>query len=188
MAYNNDKHIQEVDSMKFKTVAAVTVVILAVLSGPFATAFAGEKATPEEVYELILKAVPVLQKLGDAGLEAFKDPKGEFVYKDTYVLVEDCEKRVIVAHPNSKLVGYDTKNNVDKNPDPAKRKNQDTEMCQASENPNGGWVEYYWEKLGESTPVRKISFAIKAPGTEYTLIAGIYDNKTSVEALNAKLK
>ena len=159
-------------------------VFVALLAIPFSAAVAQDKATPQEVYELILKAVPILESLGEAGLEAFKDPKGEFVYKDTYVLVLDCAGMVLAAHPNNKLIGIDLTKNMDKNPDPAKRKNHDQEICDVSKNPNGGWVEYYWEKLGESAPSRKISFALQVPGTDYTLVAGIYDDNTSVEELN----
>lgn len=151
-------------------------------------AFGEEKATTDEVFQLILKAVPVVQELGDAGLEAFKDPKGEFVYKDTYVLVLDCQNMILAAHPNPKLIGIDLKNHLDKNPDPSKRKNQDREICEVSKRPNGGWVEYYWEKLGEKDPQRKISFTVQVPGTNYALVSGIYDDSTSVEELNARLK
>ena len=151
-------------------------------------ALAGDNATPDEVYGLILKAVPVIEELGPEGLEAFQDPHGEFVYKDTYVLVLDCANMVLAAHPNKKLIGLDLKNHLDKNPDPAKRKNHDAEICKVSARPNGGWVEYYWEKLGSSEPARKISFALKVPGTDYTVVAGIYDEATSVEELNATLK
>ena len=165
-----------------------TVVLMLCVSLINTPVCAEEKATPEEVYTLILKAVPVVEELGEAGLEAFKDPKGEFVYKDTYVLVLDCANMVLVAHPNKKLIGLDLKNNFDKNPDPAKRKQHDREICQVSQRPNGGWVEYYWEKLGSTEPSRKISFTIRAPGTDYALVAGIYDETTSVDQLNASLK
>jgi cytochrome c len=174
--------------MKHVTSAIATIVFFALLAVPFTATHAEEKATPQEVYELILKAVPVIESLGEAGLEAFKDPKGEFVYKDTYVLVLDCAGMVLAAHPNNKLIGLDLKKNLDKNPDPAKRKNHDQEICVTGKNPNGGWVEYYWEKLGESTPSRKISFALQVPGTDYTLVAGIYDENTSVDELNKMVK
>lgn len=174
--------------MKRFSAVTAAIVFTMMIAAPFTTVCAGEKATPEEVYELILKAVPVVESLGEAGLDAFKDPNGEFVYKDTYVLALDCSQMVLAAHPNNKLIGLDLKNNQDKNPDPAKRKNHDREICEVSKRPNGGWVEYYWEKLGESTPSRKISFAIQVPGTDYALVSGIYDEGTSVDSLNQMVK
>lgn len=164
---------------------AIILAVAALTILPATTSLAEEKATPQEVYELILKAVPVVEELGEKGLAAFNDPKGEFVYKDTYVLVHDCAKMVMAAHPNPNLVGFDLNKIIDKNPDPTKRKNQSQEMCEVAKRPHGGWVEYYWEKLGSSEPARKISFAIQVPGTNYVLIAGIYDDTHSVEELNA---
>lgn len=149
---------------------------------------AQEKVTPEEVYDLILKAVPVIEQLGEEGLAAFNDPQGEFSLKDTYVIVIDCAKMVMAAHPNKKLIGMDLSNSLDKNPDPAKRKNPNLECCTVANNPNGGWTEYYWEKLGEDQPKRKIGFTLKVPGTDYILVAGIYDDTTSIDELNAQLK
>ena len=174
--------------MTTKWIIALNVAAALLISLFSLPAFAQDKATPEEVLNLILNAVPVMEKLGPEGLEAFKDPKGEFVYKDTYVLVIDCENMVLLAHPNPKFNGISLKDHLDKNPDPAKRKYHDVEVCEVAKRPYGGWVEYYWEKLGETEPSRKISFAIQVPGSNYTLVAGIYDDNASVEELNAKLK
>ena len=54
--------------------------------------------------------------------------------------------------------------------------------------PNGVWVEYWWEKLGEEKPARKISFMVQVPGQPFQVTAGIYDDSTSVEELNKSLK
>jgi len=171
-----------------KKIQLATTILLAFMAiCQVIPCLASEKASPEEVYELILKAMPVLEELGEEGLAAFDEPNGEFFYKDTYVLVIDCAKMVMAAHPNNKLIGMDLKNSMDKNPDPAKRKNPNVECCEVSKNPNGGWTEYYWEKLGEDMPKRKIGFTIKVPGTDYILVAGIYDDVTSIDELNAQL-
>ena len=173
---------------KCTVIYAIVCAIATLIFLPCSQTFAQGKATSDDVYQLILRAVPVMEELGDAGLEAFKDPKGEFVYKDTYVLVLDCDKMVLAAHPNNKLIGIDLKDHLDKNPDPGKRKNQDREVCEVSTRANGGWVEYYWEKLGSDVPSRKISFTVRVPNTGYALVSGIYDDTTSVEELNARLK
>ncbi len=122
----------------FSAIALLGLVIFSAVPG-----LAQERATPQEVYELILEAVPVIEELGEEGLEAFKDPNGEFVYKDTYVLVLDCDNLVLAAHPNEKIVGIDLSNHLDKNPEPDKRKNHDKALCKVGSRPNGGWVEYY---------------------------------------------
>jgi len=151
------------------------------------SAAAQDKATPQEVYDLIIKAVPVVQELGEDGLEAFKDPKGEFVYKNAYVIAFDCGKMKMAAHPNPKLVGIDLTNHQDKNPDPAKRKNQDREACEISKRPNGGWMEYYWNKPNSEEVARKVGFVIGVPGTDYALMSTIYDDDANIDELNASL-
>ena len=164
-----------------------TVFLALVLVGAPAMAQDSSQATTDEVYDIILKAVNVLGTLGEEGLAAFNDPKGEFSYKDTYVMVINCDTMKIVAHPNPKLVGLDVAEGMDKNPDPAKQINPNVAVCEVKKNPNGGWVEYYWEKLGETTPSRKISFALGVPETPWVLVAGIYNDTISVQELNAKI-
>lgn len=148
----------------------------------FATAaHSGESATPQEIFENVLKGMVVLEELGEEGLAAFNDPKGEFVWKDTYVQVYNCEAQKIVGHINPKLLGWTTEkfatlqdkkgNFICKN------------ICEASKNPNGGWVEYWWPKAGETEPSRKITFVVQVPGQPYQVSAGIYDDKVSLEEL-----
>ena len=154
----------------------------------FSSVQAAEKATPEEVYEMILKAAQVVETLGEDGLVAFNDPKGEFVWKDSYVFIIDSARMVIAAHPKKKRIGVDLSNNMDKNPDPAKRKYQNREMVQIAKDPNGGWVEYWWPKLGQKDPSRKIGFVIQVPNTPYVATAGIYNDTVDIKTLNAQLR
>lgn len=152
-----------------------------------------QEATPEEVYQLILKGMEVVEQLGDEGLAAFNDPKGDFVYKDTYIWVVDCSNIAtghskILAHPNNKMIGYTAVNRTGKHPDPSKRRMLDVEICEVAKKSGGGWTEYYWEKLGEEQPVRKISFSIMAPNANYALSAGIYNDDMSLEELNGSIK
>jgi hypothetical protein len=134
------------------------------------------KATPEDVYQLVLKAHEVLSNLGDDGLAAFNDPKGEFVFKDTYVFVVKCPD-TMAAHPFAmeKLKGKDLRKMTPGLTD---------SICLGSKNLNGTWVEYTWPKPGEEKRKRKISFVISVKGTPYIVVAGIYDDKISIEELN----
>lgn len=170
-----------------KPVISIIFAMLMLAMLPCMNAVAEDGATTNDVYELIIKAVPVVQELGDAGLAAFNDPKGEFVYKDAYVIVLDCSTMKMVAHPNPKVIGLSL-DGVDKNPDPAKVKHQGREMCQLSKNPNGGWLQYYWTNLGSDEIVRKVGFAIGVSGTNYALVSVISDETSNVDELNASLK
>lgn len=167
-------------------VAAAVLVALNFFFTPMAAAESG--ASTDDVYELILKAVPVIEELGEEGLQAFNDPKGEFVYKDAYVYVIDCSTMTMAAHPAKPMQGADLSDSRDKNPDPAKVKRHGHEMCEISKQPNGGWVEYWWNKLGSEEVARKVSFSIRVPGTNYMLSASIYDDTSDIEKLNASIR
>lgn len=136
------------------------------------------KATPQEVFEMVLKGVQVLEQLGEEGLEAFNDPKGEFVWKDTYVYVLSCEQGKVAAHPNAKYIGLTTnKIKCFKTGNPIMR-----EACDEV-NPKGMWKEYWWTKIGSEQPSRKVVFLVPVEGTHYQVGAGIYDESMSIEEL-----
>ncbi len=139
------------------------------------TAMAGGQATPKDVYNLVTKAYGVVEALKAEALPAFNDPKGEFIYKDTYVYVLECPA-YMAAHPYAidKLRGKDLRDEY-----PFQKT-----LCDGGNDPQGQWVEYRWPKPGESEPSRKISFVIRVQGTRYTVAAGIYDENTSIEELN----
>ena len=161
-----------------KRLAILILVCVGMVYGTASWA-AEDHATTKDVYDLVLKAHAVLSNLGEEGLAAFNDPKGEFIYKDTYVFVQQCPKYV-VAHPFAidKLRGKDLSSVYP---------HQNT-LCEGAKNPNGTWVEYKWPKPGEKEPSRKIGFIISVEGTPYAVTASIYSDDISVEELNAKDK
>lgn len=142
---------------------------------------AGETATAKEIYEMVLKGATVMESLGEEGLQAFNDPKGEFAWKDTYVQVYNCEAKKIVGHINPALLAW-TPEKFTSIQD--KKGNYITRLiCEASKDPNGGWVEYWWPKPGETEPSRKITFVVQVPGHPYQVSAGIYDDTITLEDL-----
>jgi hypothetical protein len=144
--------------------------------------FAGESATSEEIYDMVLKGAKVLEQLGEEGLVAFNDPEGEFAWKDTYVQVYSCEKQQIVGHINPALLTWTPEKFAEIQD---KKGNYITKLiCEGSKNPNGSWVEYWWPKAGETEASRKITFVIQVPGHPYQVSAGIYDDKLTLEDLN----
>ena len=159
-----------------KTALVLALGILLTFSPAHAT---DSQATAEDVYNLVLKGYEVVQTLGEESFPAFNDPKGEFVYKDTYVLVQICPSKM-VAHPFAlqKL----------KDVDLTKATNFNAQLCEAADQPGGSWEEYYWPKPGETEPSRKISYGIKVEGTPYTIFAGIYSDTAKVDELNKTLR
>ncbi len=152
----------------------------------FQSVQAGEEASPEEVYEMAVKAADVLDIMGEEALPEFNDPDGEFVWKDSYVFVADCSVPTAVAHPFiPELVGPDqstlegTRGNYFV-----------ADMCEAAEHPNGGWTEYWWPRPGypDGEDFRKITFAINVPGQPYQVSAGIYNEEITIEELNETMR
>lgn len=137
------------------------------------------KATPQDVYNLVLKAYEVVKALGEESFPAFNDPKGEFIYKDTYAYIERCPSEM-VAHPFAleKLKGIDLDKSFEFN----------SRLCKAGEQPGGAWEQYNWPKPGDTEPSRKVAYAIKVEGTPYTIFAGIYSDTAKIEALNKTLR
>lgn len=137
------------------------------------------EATPQDVYNLVLKAYDVVKALGEESFPAFNDPKGEFVFKDTYVLIERCPSKM-VAHP------FALEELKDLDLDKAIAFNRS--LCEGGEKPGGAWVEYDWPKPGETEPSRKISYCLRVDGTPYTIFAGIYSDTAKVVDLNKTLR
>ena len=127
-----------------------------------------DKATPQDVYDIVLKAYEVVKALGEESFPAFNDPKGEFVYKDTYVFVQHCPNQMM-AHP----FALDKLKGVDLSIFPFNET-----ICETARRP----------KPGEKEPSRKVSFAINVEGTPYTVAAGIYNNTDTVADLNKTLR
>ena len=162
---------------KILVVLAVAFLIVALSS----VAVGQDKATAQEVVAKVREAASTLSKTGD--LAPFNQKQGPWVWKDTYIFVEDCDKKVVAAHPfKPEQIGQDLgsiKNTSGKNiyPDPAA-------LCDGAKKPSGVWIEYRWTKQGEKEDSRKISYYLSAKGTPYVVAAGVYDDKASIAELS----
>lgn len=164
---------------KFICFIIITVVFIAFPN----RGYAQKKATPQEVFEKIREAREFLSQAG-TGLEDFNKKNGPWVFKDTYVFVFDCKKGTILAHAiRPQLIGKNLMGLRD-----IKGNSFFAQLCAAAQTSSGGWVEYWWPKVGETEPSRKISLLLQVPGTSYQVGAGIYDEYKSIAELNALLK
>lgn len=157
-------------------------VAVAVLSVALCTVAVGQdKATPQEVVAKVREAASTLSKTGD--LAQFNQKQGPWVWKDTYIFVHDCDKKVNAAHPfKAEQIGQDLTSikGIDGKslyPDPEA-------FCNAARKPSGIWVEYWWPKPGEKEGSRKVSYHLSAKGTPYVVSAGIYDDKATIAELS----
>jgi len=137
-------------------------------------------ATADEVVAKVERAVALIRRDEDAGLDAIADPLGEFVWKDTYVFVVDCEADRVIANPAfPERVGGDIKQHTD-----YAGYRYGLALCETAGRPSGGWVEYVWLRPGTNTPTRKSSYVRSVPGTNYQLGAGIYGEKQSPQHIH----
>jgi len=164
--------------MKFLNLLIVAVLVLT------SPAIAAETATPQEVFDMVVKGAYLMENLGEEGLAAFNEPNGEMTWKDTYVQVYNCGERQIPGHPSETVRAFSPEKFWDlQDPNGVQICR---EICEAAKNPNGGWIEYQWPKRGEDQPSRKITFVTQVPNTPYQVSAGIYDENMSIEELNNK--
>lgn len=140
-------------------------------------------ATPEEVIAKVTQAAKYLHEKGDSAIAEFNSAKNsQWVWKDSYVFVYNCQQNRMIAHPfRPDLVDKpilqikDTKGTL-----------LFQKLCDAGNNKTGGWVEYFWDKPGDAAPSRKISYALSADVSFKVGIqvgAGIYDEKATLEQL-----
>ena len=85
----------------FYLLAAGIFLVLALAT----SAIPQEAATPEEVIAKVKEAAEYLSEKGDSVLPEFNDPKGPWVWKDTYIFVMDCDNDVYVGHPMKEVLG-----------------------------------------------------------------------------------
>ena len=160
---------------KILVVLAAAFLVVALSS----VAVGQDKATAQEVIAKVREAASTLSKTGD--LAPFNQKQGPWVWKDTYIVVLDCDKKIEVAHPiKQELVGTAIKSIKD-----TKGKEVVPEgLCDEAKKPSGVWIEYWWPKPGEKEGSRKLTYCLSAKGTAYVVAAGVYDDKATIAELS----
>ena len=155
-------------------------VTVALLNLALCTVAVGQdKATAQEVVAKVKEAASTLSNTGDVA--QFNQKQGPWVWKDTYIFVEDCDKKVQVAHPiKPELVGIDFMSIKDTKGNNVFPKN----VCDIAKKPSGAWFEYWWPKPGAKEGSRKIAYCLSAKGTPYMACAGVYDENVTIEELS----
>jgi cytochrome c len=176
--------------MKNTNTILVLLAAALLVVGLCSMAVAQDKATAQEVVAKVKEAANTLSKSNDAA--QFNHRPSPWVWKDTYVFVVDCDKKVFAANPfKPELVGepitslLDTKGH---NVFPAN-------FCEAARKSSGLWIEYWWPKPywpplkpSEKSDFHKFSYGLAAKGTPFVAVAGIYDDKATIAALSELTK
>jgi signal transduction histidine kinase len=108
--------------------------------------------------------------VADRGKEAFsqlRDKTGPFVFMDTYVFVNTPDGMELVNAAQPSMEG---KNVIDLKD--VKGKALVHDYIAAAMKDGSAWVEYYWYKPGDNTPIRKQAYVRKVQSGQDTYIIG----------------
>ncbi len=148
----------------------VAAVVLAVFLLP-AIVGAQQAATKDECVAKCLEAASLVTSRGLAeATKIIADPKGPFVWKDSYVFLMDLDGKML-AHPMQP--------ELTKLPhcllitDPTD-KALFVDFVNLARKVGSGWVEYMWPKPGKKTPSKKITYVYRVPDQNVFVGAGVY--------------
>jgi cytochrome c len=159
----------------------LAAIAVALLSLVLPTVVVGQgHATAQEVVDKVREAASTLSKTGDVA--QFNQKQSPWVWKDTYIFVDDCSKMVVAAHPlKPEQIGKDFMSLKDTKGNSLFPKG----WCDSAKTASGTWVEYWWQKPGEKEGSRKLTYALGAKGTPYVVAAGVYDDKATIAEVSA---
>lgn len=125
----------------------------------------------DEAQAMINKALAMVKDKGmDETLKVMADKNGPLVNGDLYVFAVDMNKVMVIAHPTApQLLGKDMSVMKD-----IKGKMFFVEFVNLAKSAGSGWVDYYWPKPGDKTPVLKSTFIERVPGTDILFGCGFY--------------
>jgi signal transduction histidine kinase len=154
----------------------ILVILLGVLfSGMLLSdvVVAEERATREECIAMTKAASKMLEADKSAGIKEIGNPKGKFVWKDSYVFLMDKSGKML-AHPfNPELLKKDTLlGETDKNQ--VKPKKIFVEFLDVAFNNGEGWIDYKWPKPNKKVPSDKFTFIHRVGWTDMFVGAGTY--------------
>ncbi len=112
----------------------------------------------------------VKEKGLDETIKVVADKNGPLVNGELYIFAVDMNRLTLKAHPIApQLVGKDQSGMKD-----IKGKMFFLEFVNLAKNPGSGWIDYYWPKPGDKTPVLKITYIERVPGTDTLFGCGFY--------------
>lgn len=151
-----------------KILIALTMSMFVLFSS---LAVAGEKATTEECIVKTHEAAAMINARGlDEAIKLIGDPKGPFVWKDSYVFLMDLKGKML-AHPmQPELTRYE---HVLLETD-ATDKALFVHFVNVAREDGEGWVDYRWPKPGKKSPSKKVTYIYKVPSKDLLVGAGVY--------------
>jgi hypothetical protein len=134
-------------------------------------AWAQASASKEECVLKCHEAAALINVKGlAAAAKEIGEPKGPFVWKDSYVFMMNLDGKML-AHPmqpeltqlpHCLLITDPTDKAIFVN------------FVNMARNVGQGWVEYMWPRPGQKTPSKKITYIYRVPGKDVFVGAGVY--------------
>jgi len=134
-------------------------------------AWAQQSATKEECVVKCYEVAALINAKGmDAAVKEVNDPKGSFVWKDSYVFLMNLDGKML-AHPiqpeltqlpHCLLITDPTDKAIF------------VSFVNTARMAGQGWVEYMWPKPGKKAPAKKITYIYRVPGKDVFVGAGVY--------------
>lgn len=146
----------------FLVMATVTTVV-----------YAEEKATREECIAMARAASKMLEENREAGIKEIGNPKGRFVWKDSYVFLMDKSGKML-AHPFSLHLLKKESLLKDTDYNQVKPKKIFEEFVYVAFKNGEGWVDYKWPKPNKKIPSDKFTFIHRVGWTDMLVGAGTY--------------
>lgn len=148
----------------FCAIAAALLIAGNALAAP-------DSATKDECVVKCHEAAALINTKGlEAAIPILSDPKGPFVWKDSYVFLMNLDGKML-AHPmQPELTEQD---HLLLMTDPTD-KALFVHFVNTARQVGHGWVEYMWPKPGKNTPWKKITYIYRVPGKELFVGAGVY--------------
>ncbi len=146
----------------------ILVVFYLVVSSNFISA--EENATKKQCVSKVKEAVEMIKRKGlHATKQVINDKNGPFVWKDSYLFMLD-DVGILLAHPTRHdAISYSVRNVTDSN-----GKKFFLEMVELAKTKGEGWVDYNWQKQGDTEPTLRTVFIYKVPDEYVILGAGMW--------------
>lgn len=134
---------------------------------------AEEMAGRDECVAMCKAAAKMVMENKEAGIKEIANPKGKFVWKDSYVYLMDMKGRML-AHPF--MPELTKKGSLLKETDQNRRNPKliFAELVEVAKKNGEGWVDYKWPKPGQKVPTNKFTFIYRVGYTDMLVGAGIY--------------
>jgi hypothetical protein len=132
---------------------------------------ADESATKEECVIKCHEAAALINSKGlEEAIKQIGNPKGPFVWKDSYVFLMNMDGKML-AHPFQPELTKQP--HVLLMTDPTD-KALFVHFVNLARTVGHGWIEYMWPKPGKSTPSKKLTYIYRVPNQDVFVGAGVY--------------